>query len=245
MDLLFTGGDKNNGTVFASDEIREPTEPLPQVTNITNTNTDTNTQENKPLSQRTRRQRGATGTKDKPSAKTKTAKDSVIEPPKMCLTQPLHVIPPENQINGRCSYDAGCIWSEGSSNEAIQCDIIQCDICNGKYHNQCVGVTDMLNLNFWACPICSTAGKTVKILLSDMAEIKQITKQIKENNCDLKYDLARKTAECQALEVENAKLKERLNVTSWDKISRMSQFFHMELNIPVCRPHLVLQIGEN
>ena len=208
-DLVFTGGDKNNGPVFASDEIREPTEPLPQVTNIT---VDTNTQENKPLSQRTRSQRGATGTKDKPSAKTKTAKkstkakDSVTEPPKMCLTQPLHVIPPENQINGRCSYDAGCIWSEFSSNEAIQCDI-----CNGKYHNQCVGVTDMLNLNFWACPICSTAGKTVKILLSDMAEIKQIMKQIQENNCDLKYDLARKTAECQALAVENAVLKERLN----------------------------------
>ena len=34
-------------------------------------------------------------------------------------------------------------------------------------------------------------------------------------------------------------------VTSWDKISRMSQFFHMELNIPVFRPHPVLQIGEN
>ena len=105
-DLVFTGGDKNNDPVFASDEIREPTEPLPQVTNIT---VDTYTQENKPLSQRTRSQRGATGTKDKPSAKTKTAKkstkakDSVTEPPKMCLTQPLHVIPPENQINGRCS----------------------------------------------------------------------------------------------------------------------------------------------
>ena len=34
-------------------------------------------------------------------------------------------------------------------------------------------------------------------------------------------------------------------VTSWDKISRMSQFCHMELNIPVFRPHTVLQIGEN
>ena len=68
-DLVFTGGDKNNGPVFASDEIREPTEPLPQVTNIT---VDTYTQENRPLSQRTRSQRGATGTKDKPSAKTKT-----------------------------------------------------------------------------------------------------------------------------------------------------------------------------
>ena len=34
------------------------------------------------------------------------------------------------------------------------------------------------------------------------------------------------------------------NVTSWDKISHMSQFFHMELNIPVFRPHPVLQIGE-
>ena len=39
--------------------------------------------------------------------------------------------------------------------------------------------------------------------------------------------------------------QEGLNVTSWDKISRMSQFFHMELNIPVFRPHPVLQIGEN
>ena len=34
-------------------------------------------------------------------------------------------------------------------------------------------------------------------------------------------------------------------VTSWDKISRMSQFFNMELNIPVFGPHPVLQIGEN
>ena len=34
-------------------------------------------------------------------------------------------------------------------------------------------------------------------------------------------------------------------VTSWDKISRMSQFFHMELNIPVFRPHSELQIREN
>ena len=34
-------------------------------------------------------------------------------------------------------------------------------------------------------------------------------------------------------------------VTSWDKISRMSQFFHMELNIPVFGPHSVLQIREN
>ena len=36
-----------------------------------------------------------------------------------------------------------------------------------------------------------------------------------------------------------------LYVTSWDKISRMSQFCHMELNISVFRPHPVLQIGEN
>ena len=34
-------------------------------------------------------------------------------------------------------------------------------------------------------------------------------------------------------------------MTLWDKISRMSQFFHMELNKPVLRPHPVLQIGEN
>ena len=34
-------------------------------------------------------------------------------------------------------------------------------------------------------------------------------------------------------------------VTSWDKISPMSQFFHMELNIPVFRPHPVLQNGKN
>ena len=33
-------------------------------------------------------------------------------------------------------------------------------------------------------------------------------------------------------------------VTSWDKISRMSQFFHIELDIPVFRPHPVLQTGE-
>ena len=31
-----------------------------------------------------------------------------------------------------------------------------------------------------------------------------------------------------------------LNVTSWDKISRMSQLFHMELKIPIFRPHPVL-----
>ena len=36
-----------------------------------------------------------------------------------------------------------------------------------------------------------------------------------------------------------------INVTSWDKISRMSQFFNLELNIPVFRPHPVLQTGEN
>ena len=36
-----------------------------------------------------------------------------------------------------------------------------------------------------------------------------------------------------------------VNVTSWNKISRMSQFFHMELNIPVIRPHPVLQNVEN
>ena len=35
-----------------------------------------------------------------------------------------------------------------------------------------------------------------------------------------------------------------LFVTSWDKISRMSQFFHMEFNIPVFIPHPVLHIGE-
>ena len=37
----------------------------------------------------------------------------------------------------------------------------------------------------------------------------------------------------------------KVYVTSWDKISRMSQFFHIELNILVFRPHPVLQIGEN
>ena len=34
-------------------------------------------------------------------------------------------------------------------------------------------------------------------------------------------------------------------VSSWDKISRMSQIFHMELDIPVFRPPPVLQSGEN
>ena len=34
-------------------------------------------------------------------------------------------------------------------------------------------------------------------------------------------------------------------VTSWDKISRMSQFFYMEINILVFRPHPELQISEN
>ena len=40
-------------------------------------------------------------------------------------------------------------------------------------------------------------------------------------------------------------LKLNTNVTSWDKISRMSQFFHMEINIPGFRAHSVLQISEN
>ena len=80
----------------------------------------------------------------------------------------------------------------------------------------------MLNLNFWACPICSAAGKTVKILLSDMAEIKQIMKQIQENNSDLKYDLARKTAECQALAVENAVLKDNEKIMSMTNVQTLN-----------------------
>ena len=43
----------------------------------------------------------------------------------------------------------------------------------------------------------------------------------------------------------NNKNKYTKYVTSWDKISRMSQFFHMELNTPGFRPHPALQIGEN
>ena len=36
-----------------------------------------------------------------------------------------------------------------------------------------------------------------------------------------------------------------LNVTSMDKISRMSQLSHIELDTPDFRPHPVLQTGEN
>ena len=42
-----------------------------------------------------------------------------------------------------------------------------------------------------------------------------------------------------------ASIVRNLYVTSWDKISRMSQLFHMELNISDFRPHSVLQTREN
>ena len=46
------------------------------------------------------------------------------------------------------------------------------------------------------------------------------------------------------LDITNA-LINIMYVTSWDKISRMSKFFHIELDIPDFRPYPVLQTGGN
>ena len=67
-----------------------------------------------------------------------------------------------------------------------------------------------------------------KYLVHKNAKISNITFKVSVNLCIIYY-----------------KYTCRTYVTSWDKISCMSQFFYLEVNIQVFRPRPVLKISEN
>ena len=110
-------------------------------------------------------------------------------------------------VSGKSVCIEVCKYEHKTKRGGRQLEMIQCSVCAGWFHTECVGIKKDAPIGVWPCTSCRLIPEQIKSIVNTIGSLTKTMNTLTSSNTKLSAQFEGKEAECTELRKDNANLR--------------------------------------